>query len=202
MTARSRRKIIAYLAMSADGYIARPDGDVKWLDRPKGSGDYGMSDFFQTIDTVILGRKTYELGLSWGQTSYPGKKNYVFTRSSPASVKNIEFVTENVAGFAERMKKEKGKDIWLVGGADLNGSFLDAGAIDEFIIHVIPTLIGDGIPLIPRQHRHVELDLLSSHAYSDGVVRLHYRVGAPARRSAKRKKVSKKARTSRQRALK
>lgn len=127
MAAPLKRKIIAYIAVSADGYIARPDGDVKWLDRPKGSGDYGMADFYKTIDTIIMGKKTYDLGLTWGQTSYPGKKNYVFTRSSPAPAKDIEFVNENVGGFVERVRKQKGKDIWLVGGAALNGAFLDAG---------------------------------------------------------------------------
>ena len=202
MAARLNRKIIAYLAVSADGYIARPDGDVKWLDRPEGSGDYGMSDFFKTIDTVILGRKTYELALSWGQTSYPGKKNYVFTRSGLAPAKNIEFVNENVADFAERLRKKKGKDIWLVGGADLNGSFLDAGAVDEFIIHVIPILIGDGIPLIPRRHRELQLDLISSHQYKDGVIRLHYLVGTSKPRAVKHKAPSKKARPGRQRSRK
>lgn len=176
------RKIIAYLAVSADGYIARPDGDVKWLDRPKGSGDYGMADFYKTVDTTIMGKKTYDLALKWGQTSYPGKKNYVFTRSSPTPTKDIEFVNESVGDFVERLLKQKGKDIWLVGGAELNGAFLDAGAIDEFIIHVIPVLIGDGIPLIPRRHRELQLDLVSSHQYKDGVLRLHYGVGAPKRR--------------------
>jgi len=196
MAAPLKRKIIAYIAVSADGYIARPDGDVKWLDRPKGSGDYGMADFYKTIDTIIMGKKTYDLGLTWGQTSYPGKKNYVFTRSSPAPAKDIEFVNEDVGGFVERVRKQKGKDIWLVGGAELNGAFLDAGAIDEFIIHVIPVLIGDGIPLVPRRHRELQLDLVSSLQYEDGVVRLHYRVGAPGRnakgRAPRKKKTARR----------
>lgn len=198
MAPQVNRKIIAYLAVSADGYIARADGDVKWLDRPKGSGDYGMAEFFKTIDTVILGRKTYDLGLTWGQTSYPGKKNYVFSRTVRAATKDIQFVSEDVGDFAAKVRKEKGKDIWLVGGADVNGAFLDASAVDELIIHVIPILIGDGIPLIPRRHRDINLDLLSSHKYLDGVMRLHYRVGARALVADKRKTKSGKTEKKRQ----
>lgn len=201
MAAALKRKIIAYLAVSADGYIARADGDVKWLDRPKGSGDYGMADFYKTIDTVILGRKTYDLALTWGQTSYPGKKNYVFTRSSPAPARGIEFVNENVSDFVNRLRSERGKDVWLVGGADLNGAFLDAGGIDELIIHVIPVLIGDGIPLIPRRHRDVQLNLISSKVYDDGVARLHYAVGPRKRRKAKVVKRSRSRASSRQKPL-
>jgi len=171
------RKIIAYLATSADGYIARPDGDVKWLDRAHLPGDYGMAEFYRSIDTVLLGRKTWEMGVKLGQESFPGKKNYVFSRSPMRSkAKGVEFVTEEPGKLARRLKKETGKDIWMVGGASLIGSFLDAGQIDEFILNVIPVLIGDGIPLIEPGRREQGLTLQSSEAYPDGVVRLHYAV--------------------------
>ena len=75
------RKIIVYIAASADGFIARPDGDVAWLDRPDAAGDYGMKAFYKTIDTVVMGRKTWSVGKRLGQASFPGVTNYVFSRT-------------------------------------------------------------------------------------------------------------------------
>jgi dihydrofolate reductase len=171
------RKIVYYVAVSADGFIARPDGGVAWLDRPRTSGDYGMAAFFKTIDTVIMGRKTYEVGLKLGQKGYAGKKNYVFSRTlRPPAKSKIEVVSGDVGELAWKLRSEEGKHIWLVGGAELTAAFLDAGQLDELVVHVIPTLIGDGIPLIQPGQRSVELRLLSTRAYRDGVLRLHYAV--------------------------
>ncbi|HEY3839019.1 MAG TPA: dihydrofolate reductase family protein [Bryobacteraceae bacterium] len=171
------RKIIVYIATSADGYIARPDGDFSWLDRKPVKGNYGMAKFYRKLDTVIMGRKTYEIGIKMGQAGYPDLHNYVFTRKpKPNPAPNIEFVTEDVTSFAKRLRRTRGKHIWLVGGGEVIGAFLDAGEVDEFSIHVIPVLIGEGIPLIQPRHRHVELTLVKARRYSDGVVRLHYKV--------------------------
>jgi dihydrofolate reductase len=168
-------KIIVYIATSADGYIARPDGDVAWLDRPRTAGDYGMGAFYKSVDTVLMGRKTYDIALKFGQKSYPGKRNLIFSRTRRRSATpNVEFVSPRIPQFAQALREGKGKDIWLVGGAELVAAFLDAGYIDEFIIHVVPKFIGAGIPLIHPRHRAIPLTLLSSRAYSDGVVRLHY----------------------------
>lgn len=106
-------------------------------------------------------------------------KNYVFTRGplpsrAPAGV---EFVTEPIKAFTTVLRSKKGKDIWMMGGAGIIGSFLDANEIDEFIIHVIPTFIGEGIPLIASGRRDVQLKLISSKNFPDGVVELHYSVG-------------------------
>lgn len=178
------RKIIVYIATSADGYIARPDGDVSWLDRPHTAGDYGIAEFYKSIDTVLMGRKTYDFAASHGQKSYPAKKNYVFSRSPGASTfSGVEFVNEDPETFAERLRARNGKDIWLVGGGELIGAFLDAGQVDEFIIHVIPTFIGEGIPLIHPRHRSVGLRLLDSETYADGVLRIHYSVRREASKS-------------------
>ena len=172
------RKIVVYVATSADGFIARPDGDVAWLDRPRPRGDYGMGAFYETIDTVLMGRKTYELALKFGQEAYAGKKNYVFSRTLPAGAgAKVEVVGGDVGEFARRLRVVPGKDVWLVGGAGLTAAFLDAGQVDAFIIHVIPTLIGEGIPLVQPRHRLVPLRLESTRSYPDGVVRLHYSLG-------------------------
>jgi len=185
------RKIIVYIATSADGYIARPDGDVDWLDRPRTAGDYGMRSFYRSIDTILWGRKTYELALEFQKQGIRGSefdanvKNYVFSRRPPRSgTAAVEFVTEPIPAFAKRLRATPGKNIWMMGGAGLIASFLDEGEIGEFIIHVIPIFIGEGIPLVQPRHRSIPLKLLGSRSYPDGVVRLHYAVSPPA---AKRK---------------
>ena len=176
----SNRKIIVYIATSADGYIARTDGSVDWLERPRTAGDYGMKDFFKSIDTILFGRKTFDQSLKFDRKSVKrnlaNTRNYVFTHKPPRSKLNVTFVNEPIKDFANGLRATPGKDIWMMGGGAIIGSFLDAGELDEFIIHVIPTFIGEGIPLIAPRHRSVELSLLSTHAYKDGVVRLHYRV--------------------------
>lgn len=177
----SERKIITHIATSADGFIARADGSVEWLNRPRTVGDYGMGEFFKSIDAIIWGRKTYDttLGFKKGGWSSSSKiKSYVFTHHPPKSKpRGVEFVNEPVKKFASRLRATPGKDIWMMGGGGVIASFLDAGEIDEFVIHVIPTFIGEGIPLIAPKQRTVELSLVSTHAYEDGVVRMHYSVG-------------------------
>jgi len=176
----SNRKIIVYIATSADGYIARTDGSVDWLERPRTAGDYGMKEFFKSIDTILFGRKTFDQSLKFDRKSVDRNlaktRNYVFTHKPPRSKLNVTFVNEPIEDFTNGLRATPGKDIWMMGGGGIIGSFLDAGELDEFIIHVIPTFIGEGIPLIAPRHRSVELSLLSTHAYEDGVVRLHYRV--------------------------
>lgn len=174
----SERRIIAYIATSADGYIARKDGGIDWLNRPRTAGDYGMMEFFKTVDAVVWGRKTYDLSLAMsGAKSSSKMTSYVFTHNPPKTKKKgIEFVNEPVKDFAARLRAKPGKDIWMMGGGGVIASFLEAGELDELIVHVIPTYIGEGIPLIAPQKMTVELDLVESHAYSDGVVKLHYRV--------------------------
>lgn len=177
------RKIIVYIAISADGFIARKDGGVDWLDRPRPKGNYGMGEFYKSIDTILLGRKTYDFVVQFVKEgkSIPKSehepKHFVFSRHPPRKVlPGFEFVKESIKTFAKRLRTEKGKDIWMMGGGGILGSFLDEGEIDEFIIHVIPIFIGEGIPLIAPRHRTVPLKLLSTKKYSDGVVRLHYAV--------------------------
>jgi dihydrofolate reductase len=173
-----RRKIIVYIATSADGYIARPDGNVDWLDRPAVRGDYGVAAFYRSIDTILWGRRTYEFGISHGGPFDPNVKHYVFSHD-PGRLERmpgVEFATEHVPAFSKRLRATPGKDIWMMGGAALIASFLDAGEIDQFIIHVIPILIGEGIPLIAPRHRSIPLELKATRRFSDGVVRLHYAV--------------------------
>jgi|SRR5215831_16809125 len=173
-----KRKIIVYIATSADGFIARADGSVDWLDRPRPKGNYGTGSFYRLIDTCVLGRKTYEQSVKFGMAEgYSGKKNYVLSRTlAKAASPKVTVINNNVAAFAQHLRAEKGRHIWLVGGAALIASFLEAGAVDEFIIHVIPHMIGEGIPLVSPQHRDLPLKLLTCRTFPDGVVVLHYSV--------------------------
>ena len=179
------RKIIVYIATSADGYIARPDGDVEWLNRRPHTHEDGMRDFYRSIDTILFGRKTYDWALAYqNKTGSKGSMfdknvaNYIFSHHPPKeAAPGTQFVSEPVKQFAQRIRSSSGKNIWMMGGGEIIASFLDAGEIDEFDIHVIPTFIGDGIPLIARRHRDVPLQLLSVEKYPDSAVRLRYAVG-------------------------
>lgn len=175
---KRKRRIIVYIATSADGYIARPNGDVGWLDRPRPKGNYGMGEFLKTIDTILWGRKTYGKGIEMGMKAAgfgKGIKNYVFSHRPQQSVEpGVEFINESIKTFAQRLRSQPGKNVWMMGGGGIIASFLDESEIDEVIIHVVPIFIGEGIPLIEPRHRSVQLKLVSSRSYPDGVVRLHY----------------------------
>ena len=174
-----RRKVIVHIATSADGYIARPDGDLEWLtSRPAPKGFYGMDAFVRSIDTKVMGRKTYEASLRMG-AKFDSKTRYiVFSRHAPPTdaPPGVEFVSGAIGPFVSRLREQPGKDIWLMGGGELIASFLDERAIDEFVISVAPVFIGDGIPLMARRHRHVPLGLRSVERFEDGLVQLRYGV--------------------------
>ncbi len=179
-----KRKVIVYIAVSAEGLIARSDGSVEWLDRPRPKGNYGMGAFYKSIDTILWGRKTYDMALDFQKKSVSGTafdtrvKNYVFTHNVPPSPAptGVEFVSEPIKAFATRLREEKGKDIWMMGGAGIIATFLDEGEIDGFMIHVIPKFIGEGIPSIAPARRNMPLRLISCTKFTDGVVKLHYAV--------------------------
>ena len=175
----TKRKVIVHIAASADGYIARPDGDLEWLtSRPAPKGFYGMNAFMKTIDTLLLGRKTYEVSLQLGGTFDKKTRTIVFSRhpAPPDAPSGVEFVSGAIGPIVNALREQPGKDLWLMGGGELIASFLDENAIDEFVISVIPVFIGDGIPLIARRHRHTRMDLQSVERFDDGLVQLHYRV--------------------------
>jgi len=179
-----RRKIIVHIAASADGYIARLDDDLEWLtSRPAPEGFYGMNAFMKSIDTTLLGRKTYEMSLRLGAKFDSAARTIVFSRHAPPAdaPSGVEFMSGAIGPFVSRLREQPGKDIWLMGGGELIASFLDEQAIDDFVISVVPVFIGDGIPLIARRHREVPLELQSVERFEDGLVQLHYRVQTPAR---------------------
>jgi dihydrofolate reductase len=178
LTAGARRKIIVYIATSADGYIARLDGNVEWLDRPMPKDGYGMAAFARSIDTILWGRKTYDFAAKMGGVGMYGKvKHYGFSRQPPSDpLSGVEFVSESIPEFVRSLRAARGKNIWMMGGAGIIASFLDAGAIDEFSIHIIPVMIGEGIPLVAPRHRSIPLELVSARSFPDGVVHVRYAV--------------------------
>jgi dihydrofolate reductase len=179
------RKIIVNIATSADGYLARPDGNLDWLtERPAPKGFYGLPEFERSVDAKILGRKTFDRSLEMGARFGADSLHYVFSRQPRRATMRpgVHFVTESIGIFVERIRKQGGKNIWMMGGGEIIGSFLDEDAIDEFIISVVPTFIGEGIRLIAPRHREVPLRLLGVENFPDGVVQLHYEVCRPLSR--------------------
>jgi dihydrofolate reductase len=168
------RKVVLGLGISLDGYIARPDGAVDFLFMPK---DYSMGPFFATIDTAIMGRKTYDaaLKMSGGGFGDSKMKNYVFSRSQPTGERGgVTFVNETPKIFVENLRRHPGKNIWLMGGGELGRDFLKDDLVDELYIGIVPTLIGEGIPLFPSGFPQREFTLLENKTFSKGLIALKY----------------------------
>ena len=168
------RKVILQLAISLDGYIEGPDGEFDWCFTDQ---DYGMSAFYKRIDSLFLGRKSYELLLTMGDELMPGMPKlteYVFS----TSLKDVRPGAILVKGDAEvavrKIKNEPGKDIWLFGGASLAASLLDLSLLDEIILAVHPIVLGGGKRLFSHLKKRVPLTLTDTKTYSSGLVMLTY----------------------------
>lgn len=166
------RKIILYIAISLDGFIARKNGDIDWLTKYQNEKeDYGFENFYENVDIVIVGGKTYRQV----KEAYNKKEVYVFSRKSPKQkIGNINFVKGDVKKLIDKIKLKDGKNIWLVGGADLTNQFRKDNLIDEYIITFIPTLLGEGISLFSGKNYENNLKLLGVKNYSNGLVQMHY----------------------------
>ncbi len=177
------RKVVLGLGTSLDGYIARKNGAVDWLSM---EWDYDWTAFMKTIDTVLLGRRSWEKFLEMGrsQTSnpYKGMATYVFSRTmDDTGVEGVEVISDQVGPFVNGLKEKEGKKIWLCGGGELAASFLELGLIDEIYLGVTPILIGSGIPLFPEFGKEVPLRLVLNNscynkARDNAMVELIYEV--------------------------
>ncbi len=167
-------RIVYYVAASLDGFIADATGGVDWL--PAGEpDDYGYAEFYGGVEAMVMGRRTYDQALSFGEWPYLGKPAYVFTHSPPSSgLSDIRFVQSNPADFVNDVADGYSGTVWLVGGANLADQFLRAGLIDEFWVFVIPTILGEGVPLFGGADSPTVLELESVQSHADGVVRLRY----------------------------
>ncbi len=170
----TERRIVLYLAASLDGFIARRDGRVDWLPA-LGPEDYGYAEFLGTVDTVLMGRTTYEQVLTFGPYPYRGMKGYVFSTRRSGRDENMEFVNGDVGRFADGLRSAPGKDIWLMGGARLAQDFLRAKAVDVIVLTIVPRLLGEGIALFGEGPER-PLELTDTNSFPDGMVQLTYRV--------------------------
>lgn len=166
------RQLILFIASSLDGYIARTNGDVDWLFTDQ---DYGYTDFFALVDIVLMGRRTYEQILAFGEYPYIGTQGFVFSRTCGGERdQNVEFISSDLTNFIQGLKSGTGKDIWLVGGAQIIQSCLQHNLIDKFIISIHPIILGDGIPLFRAPSSMRELNLLHCQSFDTGLLQLTY----------------------------
>ena len=173
----NQRKLVLFIATSLDGYIATEDDSLDWLFKVDGEGDNGYSDFYETVDTVIMGRRTYDWLLEQELESFPyeGKECYVFSRTVSQDNENVKFFSGDVVDFTNLLKNKEGKNIWVMGGGDLIHSFTKEKLVDELIITVSPVIIGKGIPLFKEVDFETELTLKSIKRYNQ-FAELHYEV--------------------------
>ncbi|MBD1862871.1 MULTISPECIES: dihydrofolate reductase family protein [Trichocoleus] len=169
------RSIQLFIATSLDGYIARTSGDVDWLFTDQ---DYGYTEFFEQVDTVLMGRKTYEQVLGFGEYPYHGKKGYVFSKTQQQQQdENVEFVSADWVNFLNQLRHAQGQNIWLVGGSELIRFCLQHGFVDELILSIHPIILGDGIPLIAHDPTlETLLKLQHTKNYETGLLQVTYAI--------------------------
>ncbi len=169
------RKVVLYIATSLDGYVATPDGGVEWLDQfneQLSNTDYSFDSFMDTVDTALMGKNTYEQVLTFGDWPYPNLETYVFSTSMSDDIEHAKVIKEDPKTFIDELKKNEGKDIWLIGGAKLAKAFLDHDLVDEMMIYIMPILLGEGLSLYQGTMDKV-FKLKDMKAYADCAF-IHY----------------------------
>lgn len=168
------RKVVASLGISLDGYIARPDGAVDFLFMPK---DFSMAPFLSTVDTLLMGRKSFDVSreLGGGNSGWPGMPAYVFSRTQPPGDRDgVVFVNEPPSELVKRLRAGRGKNMWLMGGGELVRDFLRDDLVDELHLGIVPMLLGGGIPLFPAGFPQREFKLRENRSFAKGLVFLEY----------------------------
>ncbi len=168
------RKVILFIASSLDGYIARSNGEVDWL---FSEGDFGFNDFIKTVDTYLMGRKTYEKAIELGDEFSLADEVYVFSKSD-FQTKNVnhKIIDNDIDKFIIELLTINGKDIWLIGGGEIIRLFLEKKYIDEIIVSIHPVLLGEGILLFPPEFPQTNLKLVKNISYPNGLLQLKYLV--------------------------
>lgn len=168
------RKTVLFIAESLDGYIADAKGKIDWLDMADGDPS-GYPAFERSIDTTIIGGRTYRDALGFGVPIYPKQTNYVLTKKKyPTAPDNFIFFSGKVTELVKRLKRRKGKDIFVVGGRAINFPLIEANMIDEYRIFTLPILLGSGIPLFPPMKKRLQLNLVKIKKYPSGMVERRY----------------------------
>ena len=167
------RKIVLFVATSIDGFIAGKDGDTDWLYT---DGDFGYKKFYNSIDTTIMGYNTYYFIRHFEEFPYPDKRNFVFSRKERMADENpVEFVFGDVVDFTRKLKEEEGRNIWLIGGSQINSLLLNAGLIDQVILSIHPIALGNGIKLFTDESlAKFHFKLTNHEVFERGLVQLTY----------------------------
>lgn len=170
------RKLILYIAMSLDGYIATEDGDIGFLSSVESPGeDYGYASFIETVDTIIWGRKTYDKVLSFGiEFPYKTKRCIVLSRTQSGRDENVEFYNGDIATLIQDLHSQNGANIYCDGGAEIVAELLKHSLFDTLIISIIPHLLGSGIRLFKDGRPQQQLQLKQAQVFPSGLVQVHY----------------------------
>jgi dihydrofolate reductase len=188
------RRVVFYVASSLDGFIAGENGELDWLFDPYA---HGYEFFYEDVDTVIMGRKTYDSARDFEDSPYSSKRGYVFTRTAtPAPYEGMEFTTEDPVALTRRLREEDGGMIWLVGGREISELLLEAGLVDELIISVHPKILVKGVPLIASKNAATDLKLVTYEVFKSGLVQLRYEVLKVEKPVEKKEKAADKVKKS------
>lgn len=171
------RDVTVFIAASIDGYITAENESLDWLFQVEGEGDNGIGEFYETVDTIIMGRKTYEWIMKYekGEFPYKGRECYVFSRSARAKTEYVTYVNDQPAQLVNRLKGKPGKVIWLMGGGELLHDFLKEKLVDELILTVAPAVLGSGTPLFGKGGVGLDLTLKRVRQFNQ-FVELSYQV--------------------------
>jgi len=175
-------EVVYYVAASLDGYIATSNGGIEWLSAFEGKGeDYGYAAFYASIDAVLLGRRTYEQCLTFGEWPYRGKPCWVFSHGRMKIAEpDVTLTNQDPQQMVSELHKRRLPRAWLVGGGELAGSFRREGLISEYIVSVVPVILGAGIPLFASGGSREALKFAGTKAYPSGIVQLRYLRGVDA----------------------
>jgi dihydrofolate reductase len=170
------RKLILYIATSLDGYIAMPNDDLSFLSVVEKPGeDYGYKDFIATVDTIIMGRKTYDWVMKQVNTfPHANKETYIITRTEKPAHGNLQFYTGSLPELVTTLKLKSGKHIFCDGGAEVVNELLRHQLVDEIILSIVPYLTGKGIRLFQELRPEQQMKLVEVKSFDTGLVQLHY----------------------------
>lgn len=170
----NQRKVVLFIAVSVDGYIARENDSLDWLYKTDFGDGYGFADFIEPVDAILMGRKTYDqIPKKSNEVIYGGRKCYVFSRSVNGAFSNIEYVNDDIACFTKKLLEQRGGTIWVVGGGEMLNPLLQTRLVDEIILQIAPTTLGKGISLFQGEGVEQELSLVGVRRFNQ-LAELHY----------------------------
>lgn len=175
---KKQRKVIVYIATSLDGYIAKPNDDLSFLSIVEKEGeDYGYAEFISTVDTVIVGRRTYDWVMEHAPDfAHHERETYVISKTARPAKGNTTFYTGDLTALVEKLKDTQGKNIFCDGGAEVVHALIKAKLVDTIIISIVPIMVGDGTKLFKDGRPEQKLQLIDVQHFDTGLVQLNYLV--------------------------